>query len=334
MNDDKRMPLAKQLQIGLHPARCDIKKLASQLVLPHDALMSRYHTVAVLMGGISAEREVSLASGQAVALALEEAGYTVHSVDISERRIDLPEDTEAVFNVLHGEFGEDGEAQTVLRELGIPSTGASVEASRLAFDKFASKEHWRKRGLPTPDYELYHPGHSPTLPFPFIVKPARQGSSVGIHRVTHPEELDTAISDAIRFDDRILIESYIAGRELTVGVLNGTPLPVLEIRAPDGNYDYRAKYTAGLTEYLVPAPLPAELAERCQELAREAFLAMGCDDIGRVDFRMNSDQELYILELNTIPGFTATSLLPKAAAAAGINFVMLCDQIIRGARVK
>lgn len=296
--------------------------------------MSEYQTVAVLMGGVSAEREVSLASGQAVAQALQEAGYRVHPVDLSERRIILPEGTDVVFNALHGEFGEDGEVQAILRELGVPYTGASAEASQLAFDKCASKALWRAQGLPTPDYELYQPGTPPTLPLPVIVKPARQGSSVGIHRVTRNSDLDAAVSDAAQYDERILIESYIAGRELTVGVINGTPLPVLEIRAPDGNYDYRAKYTSGLTEYLVPAPLTSDVAERCQELARRAFVSMGCEDIGRVDFRMNSDEELYILELNTIPGFTSTSLLPKAAAAAGINFVALCDQIVQGARIK
>lgn len=296
--------------------------------------MSLYHTVAVLLGGVSAEREVSLSSGKAVARALRETGYQVHEVDVTERRIDLPAGTEAVFNTLHGHFGEDGEAQAILRSMGMPYTGASVEASQLAFNKLASKQLWLERGLSTPAFEIDEPGKLPALPLPVVVKPARQGSSVGIHRVFGPEELPAALADAAQYDDVVLVESYIAGRELTVGIVAGRPLPVLEICAPDGNYDYRAKYTAGLTEYRVPAPIPPDRAEECQALAVAAFESIGCEDMGRVDFRMNSEGELFILELNTIPGFTATSLLPKAAAAAGMDFPTLCDGIMNAARVK
>ncbi len=289
--------------------------------------------VAVLMGGVSAEREVSLNSGKAIAEALRATGYLVHEIDLVSRSLDLPDDVAAVFVALHGEFGEDGEVQSLLRDRDLPFTGSGVAASRLAFDKVASKERFEAAGIPTPAYEVLEKGMEPTQSFPLVVKPVRQGSSVGIHRVLQAQDWPAAFEDALQYDARVLVEQYIEGRELTVGVVDGEALPVLEICAPEGNYDYRAKYTAGLTSYKVPAPIDDACAQECQARAVRAYEALGCESVARADFRMNRDGELYILEVNTIPGFTATSLLPKAARAAGIAFEALCDRIMQSARI-
>lgn len=295
--------------------------------------MTAFEHVAVLMGGTSAERDVSLRTGQAVVAALRAAGYRVSAVDVTAERLDLPEAVDAVFIALHGTFGEDGQVQALLYEAGVPYAGSGPAASRTAFDKCASKELFIAQDLPTPAYEVLRAPAARTLPLPVVVKPARQGSSFGIHRVFREADWPAAYADAASYDEQVLVEAYIAGRELTVGVVGDDVLPVLEICAPDGNYDYHAKYTAGVTTYHVPADLPPAQAAACQELARRAFRALGCEGFGRVDFRMAPDGTAYILEVNTIPGCTATSLLPKAAQAAGIAFPELCDRIIRTASV-
>ncbi len=292
-----------------------------------------YQHIAVLMGGPSAEREVSLNSGRAVAEALRSSGYDVSEVDVQTTELHLPDGVEAVFIALHGTFGEDGQVQAILRERGIPYTGSKVESSQLAFDKLASKRLFDQKGLPTPPYEVLASGDSRTMSLPVVVKPVHQGSSIGIHRVFREADWDAAMADAAQYDGQILVELFIEGRELTVGIVGDEVLPVLEIRAPEGYYDYQAKYTKGLTEYLVPAPIPDERAHACRECAGRAFRLLGCEAVARVDFRMNPDGELFILEVNTIPGFTATSLLPKSAKAQGIEFPDLCDRIMRMARV-
>lgn len=292
-----------------------------------------YKQIAVALGGLSAEREVSLNSGRAVAGALREAGYIVTEWDITSETVSVPEGVEAVFIALHGTFGEDGAIQQILRDQAMPYTGAGVEASRLAFDKVATKERLLEAGLPTPSYERLGIGQRRMLPLPVVVKPECQGSSVGIHRVFDETDWLSSMKDAVQYGPEILVEAFIPGRELTVGIVNDTVLPVLEIKAPEGYYDYRAKYTKGVTQYVVPALITEEEARRCQALAWQAFEAIGCEQLGRVDFRMKPDGELFILELNTIPGFTATSLLPKAAMAAGISFPVLCDRIMSLATV-
>jgi D-alanine-D-alanine ligase len=290
----------------------------------------RFQRVAVLKGGPSEEREVSLRSGAAVAAGLREAGYRVAEIDVRGARLNLPRDTEAVFIVLHGAFGEDGQIQQLLDERGLPYTGSGTAACRTSFDKRLSKEVFRRTGIPTPDYELLGPGQAPTLPLPVVVKPPCQGSTIGVHRVAAAAEWDAALTDALRFGNEVVVETYIPGRELTVGVVGATALPPIEIRALDGWYDYRAKYASGgQTQYLVPAPVGAACAARCQELALAAFRELGCRGFARVDFRLAADGGLYVLELNNIPGFTATSLLPKAALAAGIAFPALCDRIMQ-----
>lgn len=284
-------------------------------------------TIAVLMGGFSKEREVSLRSGKAVARGLRQAGYQVAEVDVTGPDFALPEDLQAVFIALHGEYGEDGAVQERLEALGLPYTGSGPTASRLAFDKILSKQVMLANGLPTPDYEVLRPGGRRTMRLPAVVKPPRQGSSFGVYRVLRESEWPAALEEALIYNGEVIVEKFIPGRELTVGIVGGQALPVVEIRAPDSNYDYRAKYTQGVTEYLAPAPLPESIGRRCRDLAMQTFQALGGRGFGRVDFRMREDGDLFVLELNTIPGFTETSLLPKAAAAAGMPFADLCRQI-------
>jgi D-alanine-D-alanine ligase len=292
----------------------------------------KFKKVAVLMGGPSAEREVSLRSGAAVARGLREAGYVVDEVDARDGELKFAADVEAVFVALHGAFGEDGVVQAKLRDMNMPYTGSGAEASRCSFDKLLSKQMFAKAGIPTPEYEVVTTATTHRLPLPVVVKPAQQGSSIGLHFVREEAEWEAALADALRYGPA-LVERFIPGRELTVGLLGDDALPVVEIRAPDGWYDYGAKYTKGRTEYLVPAPLTPEQTVCAQELARRVFLVLGCRDLGRVDIRLTPAGEMSVLEMNTIPGFTETSLLPKAAQALGLGFAALCDRIMQRATV-
>lgn len=280
------------------------------------------------MGGFSSEREVSLRSGAAVAKGLRLGGYRVTEVDIRGREFDLPAGTDAVFIALHGEFGEDGQIQSLLEQRGVPYTGSNPAASRLAFDKEKSKRVLLDRRVRTPPFEVLRPGRRRTLPLPVVVKPVRQGSSFGVHRVARESEWEAALADALGYNGAVIVEPFIDGKELTVGLVGDEALPAIEIRAPDNNYDYRAKYTKGVTEYLAPAPLSKAETEQCRDLALATYRALGGRGMGRVDLRLAPDGDLYVLELNTIPGFTETSLLPKAAAVAGYSFAELCVRIV------
>ncbi len=293
----------------------------------------RLDRVAVLMGGPSAEREISLRSGRAVWLGLRQAGYDAVAVDVRRRTLELPPDIDAVFIALHGEFGEDGQVQSLLEARGLPYTGAGPEASRLAFDKVRAKQVLADRDIPTPPCNVLQRGGRRTLPLPVFVKPVQQGSSLGCHKVCEESDWPAAIEDALRYTEQALVERFIEGRELTVGIVDCAALPILEIYAPDTIYDYRAKYTPGLTRYEVPARVDEPIARRCQEISLAAFRALGARGMGRVDLRLAPDGTPFVLELNTIPGFTETSLLPKAAAAAGYSFPALCDRIMQTARL-
>lgn len=285
----------------------------------------------VLKGGFSKEREVSMRSGAAVARGLREGGYEVAEVDIQNRKIELPANVDGVFIALHGAFGEDGEIQEWLETKGVPFTGSGPESSRLAFDKHASKLKLNAAGIPTPAWELLGPGERRTLPLPVVVKPQREGSSFGMHRVFNEIQWPTALANTLEYGERALVEAFVNGRELTVGLLGNEALPVIEIRAPNGDYDYRAKYTSGVTQYLAPAPLPEELALLTRKTALATFRELCARGFGRVDLMLNTAGQVFVLELNTIPGFTETSLLPKAAAAAGIGFSELCCRIMESA---
>ncbi|OGV85247.1 MAG: hypothetical protein A2340_01565 [Lentisphaerae bacterium RIFOXYB12_FULL_60_10] len=291
----------------------------------------RFKRVAVLMGGPSSERDVSLRSGAAVTAGLTEAGYDTVAIDVKGRTLDLPSGIEAVFIALHGEFGEDGEVQSMLEAQDVPYTGSGPRASWLSFNKQASKKVLMRKGVPTPRFELVRSGSPCPFPLPVVVKPPAQGSSIGVYRVRTPAEWGPALADGLRFAPEIMVEVFIPGRELTVGIVGDMVLPVIEIQAPDDWYDYTAKYTKGQTQYLVPAPLEPVLAQQCQQVARATFDALGCRGVGRVDIRLSDTGEMMVLELNNVPGFTETSLLPKAAREAGLSFPVLCARILESA---
>jgi len=299
----------------------------------------RFKRVAVLMGGTSSEREISLRSGRAVARGLADAGYAVSSVVLDHDSLDgslLPYDAEAVFIVLHGGYGEDGRLQAELDARGMPYTGSGAAASRVAIDKVATKQACEAVGIATPPYEVLHCGcRRTTMGLPLVVKPPCDGSSMGVGLVRQDGEWDEALAQARRIDPegRVLVEAFIAGREWTVGMLGQEPLPVLEICAPDGWFGFTAKYTPGVMHVVFPEdPADRVLAARCQQLAGRAFETVGCRGMGRVDFRITPEGDPYLLEINTVPGFTETSLLPKAAARHGIAFPELCTRILEAAR--
>lgn len=293
----------------------------------------RFKNVAVMMGGPSAEREVSLCSGAAVARGLREAGYIVTEKVLGREGLSVPGGVEAVFIALHGEFGEDGKIQAALDLLNVPYTGSGALASQAAFDKTISKRVFVDGGVRTPDYEVLCDGGICLLDPPVVVKPACQGSTIGVHRVMDDREWDDAVRDARRYGPDVIVERFVSGRELTVGIVDEETLPVVEIVAPDGWYSYEAKYTKGETRYLAPAPIDEALARECRDLALMAFRALNCRGFGRVDLRCDAAGRPYVLELNSIPGFTETSLLPKAAAVAGMTFPELCARIMELARV-
>ena len=301
--------------------------------------MSDFRNVAVLMGGISSERPVSLRSGAAITQGLLDAGYNAVPVQLDEAAIPDLSAYDAAFIALHGRFGEDGGVQKLLDDARVPYTGPGAEASRISFDKILSREVLARAGLPIARGHILHAGESPDtipLPLPFVIKPPREGSSVG---VTIVREAD-AVADAVALarakspEGDIIVEDFIPGREWTVGLVGGEPFPVIDIAAKlDGGwYSWKSKYeSGGTTVYSFPGDDPAMLAatERCREVAAEAFRALGCRGMGRVDLRVTPDFQPVILEMNTIPGFTATSLLPKAAAKVGLSFAQLCDRILR-----
>jgi D-alanine-D-alanine ligase len=285
------------------------------------------HHITVLMGGPSAEREVSLRTGAACVTALREAGYEVSEVVVEDENFVVPTGTDLAFISLHGTFGEDGQVQDILNARGIPFTGADADTSRITIDKEKTKEKFRQAGVPTPRGRLVRTVEEITVPLPLFIKPNSQGSSVGSRAATTREELSAALTDALKFDPMVLVEQLIKGRELTVGVLGDQVLPIIEIRPLDGFYDYANKYTKGRTEYFCPAQLPDELTTRIQNYALAAHRSAGNTVYSRIDFLLEGD-EPYCLEINTIPGMTATSLLPKAAAAVGITFPELCRRIV------
>lgn len=294
----------------------------------------KYHHVAVCMGGPSSEREISLQSGTAVSNALRSCGYTVTDVVIGrDRAFDWPADADAAFIAMHGHFGEDGGIQQLLEERGIPHTGSSAKASAAAFDKQRSKQLLAKAGIPTPAFEFISSGGSRTLPLPVVIKPVRQGSSVGMSRIFREDDWPAALDLALGYDDTALVEEFIPGKELTVGIVGRHILPVVEIITPDGNFDYQAKYTPGAASHLVPAPLDPAILKACQHAASHCAEVLQCTGMGRVDIRLRPDGRLFVLELNNIPGLTEISLLPDAAREYGWSFPELCERILNEARI-
>ena len=293
--------------------------------------MIEKRVITVLLGGRSSEREVSLRSGAAVASALRGLGHTVFEIDPQKTLWTLPAPTEVVFLALHGTYGEDGIIQSEIDVLKIPYTGCNSESSRVAFDKVLAKKAFVAAKVPTAPFAVFQnptsswPSH---LCPPVVAKPVRQGSSVGLQFVDHRDTLFQALSRSLEHDTEVLVEERVIGRETTVAILDNRALPIVEVRPKQGAYDYTNKYTSGATEYHCPAPLSPEITAAVQQAGLNAFRAVGGRDYGRVDIMIRANGDPVVLEVNTLPGMTETSLFPKAAAAAGINYPQLCQKMI------
>ena len=290
--------------------------------------------IAVLMGGPGSEREVSLATGRGVSKALRSLGANVTDVDIQDENFKLPDDVELAFNTIHGTFGEDGRLQKILEQRGVAYTGEGVRGSEVAFDKIKSKEHFRRAGISTPEWEIIDSGARPQMSLPIVIKPPREGSTVGVHIIKSESQIEEAMADVGRFGQDVLIEKFIPGRELTVGILGDQALPIIEIIPKGGFYDFTNKYpflnpqAGGGAQHVCPAHIePAKTAE-IQQLALHAHQALGLEVYSRVDVLLANDGSAFVLEANTIPGMTEASLLPEAASVAGISYPELCVRII------
>lgn len=302
--------------------------------------MTRFGKVAVLFGGRSAEREVSLKSGAAVLAALQRSGVDAHAFDPAKRDLHnlLDERFDRVFIALHGRYGEDGTVQGALELMGIPYTGSGVMASSIAMDKWRTKMIWQAAGLPIPDFMLINECSDwdavvQRLGLPLFVKPANEGSSVGISKVKQVSELKAAYEEAAKHDKLVIAERFIGGGEYTAAILNGRALPVIKIEPANEFYDYEAKYLRDDTRYLCPCGLSAEQEAEMQALAQQGFAVIGGQGWGRVDFLRGTDGKAYLLEVNTSPGMTDHSLVPMAAREAGISFEQLVVQVLESAHV-
>ena len=300
--------------------------------------------IGVFLGGFSSERKVSLKSGRAVVKALRGLGHQVKVIDVRSPSI-LPalKGIDFAFIVLHGKFGEDGTLQRILEKHHIPYTGPRPKASQAAFDKAITKKVLTRRKIPTAPYVIVRIEHRAnskwgknytlnavrsTLHYPVVVKPSKEGSSVGISIAHNDRELKAGLKEAAKYDSTIILEQFIKGREVTVGILGQTPLPLVEVRPKQGFYSFKAKYQDKTTEYIVKPRFPAKIVRQIQNTALRAYKALGCSGLSRVDLIYSKDKWPFVLEINTIPGMTERSLLPKAARAVGIEFPQLCEKII------
>ena len=296
-----------------------------------------------MMGGLSREREISLRTGKAILKALIEKGYNASAIDVGQDIAEtlVKEKIEIAFIALHGRFGEDGTIQGMLELMRIPYTGSGVLASALALHKIMAKKFFLCENIPTPTYEVFlreeiekNSPRTTSLPLPLVVKPAREGSTIGVSIVRSEEELVPALKGAGRYDEEILVEEFMKGKEITVGILEDIPLPVIEIVPKSGFYDYHAKYTKGETQYIIPARIRREKYLYAQEISLKAFQVLGCSGCARVDLMTDEDENPFVIDVNTMPGMTETSLLPKAAGYAGISFEELVERILLGASLK
>ena len=294
----------------------------------------KQYKIGVLAGGVSSEREISLKSGTAVFKALEGLGLDVKFIDVSDKdfccKVNFS-DIDLAFIALHGRFGEDGTIQEFLEDEGILYTGSGPAASRLALDKLESKIQFTKAGIRIPEYCIANKGADTAKirpGFPCAVKPRYEGSSVGLSIVREQKQLEAALEKSFAYDDDAIVEKFIKGKEITVGMLDQVALPVVEIVTLDNIYDYEAKYRSQHTEYIAPATIEEEVAQEAREIAIKAHTTLGCEGFSRVDFRVDEDNKIFILEVNTIPGLTERSLLPMAAAAYGLTFSDLCVKML------
>lgn len=302
--------------------------------------MSSFGKVAVLMGGHSAERDVSLKSGMRVLTALREKGVDAHAVDPADGGLrDLLEGGyQRAFLALHGGDGENGTTQGVLEWLRIPYTGSGVLGSALAMDKLRTKLIWKASGIPTPEFELLSDKDdfgavAMRLGLPLMVKPASEGSSIGMSKVTEAHALGHAFSEAAKYDSKVIAERFVNGHELTIGILAESPLPAIRLETNRAFYDYEAKYLADDTRYFMPTGMGAALEASLQRLSVQAFKTLGCSGWGRVDLMVDRSGEPFLLEVNTAPGMTDHSLVPMAARAAGLSFEDLCIRVLESAHV-
>ena len=297
--------------------------------------------VAVLLGGKSSEREISLMSGTAVLEALRRQGVDAHAFDTGERTLSefASEQFDRAFVILHGRYGEDGTIQGALDLMGVPYTGSGVMACALAMDKWRTKLVWQSTGIPTPRFEMLtgncdFAGMAESLGLPLIVKPAREGSTIGLTRVTDARDVEKAYIEAVRHDSMVLAEQFIDGTELTAAILDNESLPLVRIEAQGRNYDYNAKYFSDETQYFCPAGIDADLEERIKGICADAYQVIGCRGWGRVDVMVDGHDQPWLLEVNTVPGMTGHSLVPMAAKAAGLSFDQLVMRILEGADVE
>ena len=299
--------------------------------------------IGVMMGGLSREREISLKTGKSILKALIEKGYTACPIDVGQdiAEILVKKKIECAFLALHGRFGEDGTIQGMLELMRIPYTGSGVLASALALHKIMAKKFFLYEKIPTPPFEVFQREEiekdSPrtiSLPLPLVVKPAREGSTIGVSIVRKEEEIVPALNEAGKYDEEILIEKFMGGSEITVGVLEDIPLPIVEIVPKSGFYDYHSKYTKGETQYIIPARIPREKYLYAQEIGLKAFKVLGCSGCARVDLMTDEEGSPFVIDVNTMPGMTEMSLLPKAAEFAGIQFGDLVERILLGASLK
>lgn len=289
--------------------------------------------IGVLMGGLSEEREISLKTGAAILKALGDKGYKAVGIDagrdissvLIKKKIDI------AFIALHGRYGEDGCVQGLLEVMGIPYTGSGVKASALAMDKTAAKKVMLYHGVSTPASCIYEEGVRPKIKAPLVVKPACQGSAIGVSIVKKDSVLKAALNEAGKFDGPVLIEKYVKGRELTVSILDGRILPTIEIRPKKGFYDYTNKYTKGMTEFVVPAEISKSLDKKVAKESLKAYEALGCKGAARVDVILDDKGTPFVLEVNTIPGMTELSLFPRAAQAVGLDYPALVEEMLKGA---
>jgi D-alanine-D-alanine ligase len=290
--------------------------------------------IAVLMGGPGSERDVSFATGRGVLKALRSLGAKATEVDVKGPDFELPDGTELAFVAIHGTFGEDGQLQRILEQRGIAYTGDGAAPSERAFDKILSKKAFDQHGITTPYWQVVTVGQRSTIPIPFVLKAPREGSTVGVYIIKNDREIDAAMADASRYAHELLVEKFISGRELTIGILGDQALPILEIIPKGGVYDFTNKYpflnpsAGGGAEHVCPAKISEEQTREIQDLALRAHRALGLQVYSRVDILLPAEGEPTVLEINTIPGMTEASLLPEAAAAAGIGYPELCARII------
>jgi D-alanine-D-alanine ligase len=308
-----------------------------------EASLKNQKKIGVMMGGLSREREISLKTGKAILKALTEKGYTACPIDVDQDVAEtlIKKKIECAFIALHGRFGEDGTIQGMLELMRIPYTGSGVLASALALHKIMAKKIFLCEKIPTPPFEVVQrqnigkdPLRNISLPLPLVIKPAREGSTIGVSIVRTEEELVPALKEAGKYDEEILVEKFMKGKEITVGILEDIPLPVIEIVPKSGFYDYHSKYTKGETQYIIPARIPREKYLYAQEMSLKAFQTLGCSGCARVDLMTDENDDSFVIDVNTMPGMTETSLLPKAANYVGIAFEDLVERILLGASLK